>query len=120
MKKILALAIATLLLFMVGCSANGGGNEGGGGETPIVGEQYVLKGIIKAVNDEIIEVEVIESDYAYGIYWVHTDSATLLDVNGNTIAINDFSIDDIVNITYSGQTALSYPPQIFPYKIQKV
>ena len=114
MKKIIALAVATLLLFMVGCSTSDSG------EAPIMGEKYVLKGIIKSVNEGIIEVEVIESDYAFGIYWVHTESAALLDADGNAITINDFGIDDVVNITYSGQVALSYPPQIFPYKIQKI
>ena len=114
MKKIIALAVATLLLFMVGCSTSDSG------EAPIMGEKYVLKGIIKSVNEGIIEVEVIESDYAFGIYWVHTENATLLDIDGNAIAINDFGIDDVVNITYGGQVMMSYPPQIVAYKIQKI
>jgi hypothetical protein len=113
MKKILALAIATLLLFMAGCSVNDG-------QAPIIGEKYLLKAILKSVNDNQLEVEVIESDYAFGIYWVHVSDAKYVDADGNSITKSDLKVGDTIKITYGGQVMMSSPPQIVASQIQKI
>lgn len=82
-------------------------------------DSFVLKGIVKCFNTHL-EIEVIESDYAFGIYWVIVPNNTpILDKNGNNIELSSLGEDDIVNITYNGQTMMSYPPQIVALKIEK-
>lgn len=112
MKRLLILAIALLTLFAVGCTPTE--------DTDYSGEKFLLKAIVKSVNDTQLEVEVIESDYAFGIYWVHTSDAKFVDAEGNTISADDIKEGDTVNITYGGQVMMSYPPQIVAYKIQKI
>lgn len=116
-KKILALAMATLVLFAVGCAPS---DSGTGNQNP-TGEQFVLKATVKSVSDpHHIEVEVIESDYAFGVYWVLTGADTVyLDASGNSITKSDIKVGDTVKITYGGQVMMSYPPQIVAYKIEK-
>lgn len=81
--------------------------------------KYVLKAIVKAVNSEHIEVEVIESDYAFGIYWILTSNETrYLNSKGSYIQRSNIKVGDTIEITYSGQTMLSYPPQVVAYSIK--
>ena len=79
--------------------------------------EFVLKGIVKGYNTHL-EIEVIESDYAFGIYWVIVPNSTpILDKNGSNIELSSLKEGDIVEITYNGQTMMSYPPQIVALKI---
>lgn len=118
-KRLFAMALTFILLFAVGCEPSGNSNpSGNGGEN---GDEFVLKATVNSQTEHHIEVEVIESDYAFGVYWVLTGADTVfLDANGKAIAISDIRAGDIVNITYSGQVMMSYPPQIAAHKIQKV
>lgn len=82
---------------------------------------YTLKAIVKNVTSEHIEVEVIESDYAFGIYWILTPSETkYLNSNGSYIQRSNIKIGNTIEITYSGQTMLSYPPQVVAYTIKQL
>ncbi len=82
---------------------------------------FVLKAIVKAINSEHIEVEVIESDYAFGIYWILTSNETkYYNENGSLVGRGSIKIGDTIEITYSGQTMLSYPPQVVAYSIKRV
>ena len=111
-KKILALVIAILTLLLAGCQ--------GVDATPITGD-FNLKAIVKNTDDsKRIEVEVIESDYAYGIYIVHTENAAFIDADGNAIKRSDIKVGDTVEINYGGQVMMSYPPQIVALKIKKL
>ena len=79
-----------------------------------------MKARIIAVNDRI-EVEVIESEYASGIIWVNTSEETLvLDEDGKDIEISDLTVDDVIEIAYSGQIMMSYPGQIVGLAVRKV
>ena len=79
-----------------------------------------MKVRIIAVNDRI-EVEVIESEYASGIIWVNTSEETLvLDEDGKDIEISDLTVDDVIEIAYSGQIMMSYPGQIVGLAVRKV
>lgn len=66
---------------------------------------------------EKLEVEVIESPYTFGVHWVITDSAEVFNKNGEKITVTELHVGDTVEILYSGQVMLSYPPQIVAAKI---
>ena len=67
--------------------------------------------------EEKIEVEVIESEYTSGPYHVITSGDTVFQKNGIKIGRDDIKVGDTVEIYYSGQVMLSYPPQIVAHKI---
>ena len=75
--------------------------------------------VIKSINNGF-EVEVIEGEYgASGIYWIRLSSDTVYaDQNDNRILHSSFKVGDTIEITYSGQVMLSYPPQINAKKVQ--
>ena len=81
--------------------------------------EFVLKAIVKKIENDRIEVEVIESDYAFGIYHVLTASTKYYNANGSQITRQNIKVGDTIEITYSGQTMLSYPPQIVGYSIRQ-
>ena len=125
MKKnifLLILLMTAILLF--GCKADDGGADKTAPENdPLdTGDEFVLKATVKS-SGEVgrIEVEVIESDYAFGIYWVLTNSDTeICDSDGERISSSDIKAGDTVKITYGGQVMMSYPPQIVASKIQRI
>ena len=107
MKKFLASVLAVIsLIFITACKENM--------------NNFVLKAIVTTV-DEKIEVEVIESDYAFGTYLVITGEQTeFLDVNGNKIDKTNLVSGNVIEITYGGQVMMSFPPQIVANKIQVI
>lgn len=126
-KRIFAIALALVMLFLVGCqpggseSGDGDNNmnntEGGGQQSR--GDGFVLKATVNAVNSDYIDVEVIESDYAFGVYWVRTGEQTeYFNADGSPASIADVKAGDTVEITYSGQVMMSYPPQIVAWSIR--
>ena len=111
-KKFLVLVLALLTLCAVGCQPTGA--------NPIEG-QFNLKATVKNTDTpDRLEVEVIESDYAFGIYIVHTDTAAFIDAEGKAIEASDIKVGDTIEINYGGQVMMSYPPQIVAYKIKKL
>ena len=108
MKKIVLKNALLLLLSGMLFSCSGSGNR------PSDGVAMTAK--IIALGDKL-EVEVIESPYTYGVHWVITDSAEVFDSNGKKITVSDLLVGDTVEILYSGQVMLSYPPQIVASKI---
>ncbi len=82
-------------------------------------DKFKLLAIVKNVGEKI-EVEVIESDYAFGEYWVITPSdIKYTDKNGEEISRADLNSGDKIEITYGGQVMMSYPPQIVATAIKK-
>ena len=71
---------------------------------------------VTAIGDKI-EVEVIESEYTSGPYHVITSDDTVFQKNGIKINRDGIKVGDTVEIYYSGQVMLSYPPQIVAHKI---
>ena len=74
---------------------------------------------VTAIGDKI-EVEVIESEYTSGPYHVITSGDTVFQKNGIKINRDGIKVGDTVEIYYSGQVMLSYPPQIVAHKIAVV
>ena len=108
MKKIL-ISITLLLAGLLVCACGAKSNEGD--------DNVKMTATITALGEKI-EVNVIESDYASGIYWVITSNETAyLDAKGKEITRNDLQVGDTVEILYSGQVMMSLPPQIVALKI---
>ena len=108
MKKFVLVMVLFFIFPLVSCKNNEMSDD----------EMFRLKGIVKNIDDKI-EVEVIESDYAFGLYWVIVFEETeYLDYNDNEINKEDVLVGDIVEISYNGQTMMSYPPQIVAYEIK--
>lgn len=118
MKRLTALLVLIVIvaLGLTSCTtanaADGEGDQGGSD-----GESFTLTGIVKAVSDRV-EIEVVGSDYAFGIYWVLISPDTqLVGADGNAISITDLKEGDTVEVVYGGQVMMSYPPQIVAKKI---
>ena len=131
-KRIFALAIALTMLFLVGCSLTEGSNTNGGdmsggninegnmneGGNMNRGDYFMLKAVVQGVYDDRIEVEVIESDYAFGIYWVRTgDHTSYSQADGSPATRSDIEAGQTIRISYNGQTMMSLPPQIVAHGI---
>ena len=72
---------------------------------------------IEAMGDKI-EVMVTESEYTWGTHLVITsDTTKYIGKGGEEIKRGDLSVGQTVEITYSGQVMLSYPPQIVAHRI---
>ncbi len=86
-----------------------------------IGDGFQMTAVIRHVGDRI-EVEVLESEVdASGPYWVLTPEETAyLDEDGNAIDRAALKADDKVEIFYSGQVMMSYPPQIVAARIRLV
>ena len=108
----IALVLLACTLAMASCVF------GGEGDGVVEGVKMTAK--IIAVNDKI-EVEVIEGEYgASGIYWVITTPTTsYFGKDGSPALRASLKEGDVVEIVYSGQVMLSYPPQITALCIKK-
>ena len=147
-KKLIALAFMLATLFAVGCKKNdgqnAGGNQNGNGtnesqnnETDAVnaenggiknehielseGEVVFRAKVIANHNSNNLEVEIIDSQVAFGTYIVLTgNQTTYFDREGNALDRNTIKESDIIEIIFSGQVMNSYPPQIAAKRIYLV
>lgn len=98
-------------------AADKGGEKAGSEEKENVDGRIRMLARIIAMNDKI-EVEVIESEYAFGVYWVITGEETeIYSASGERITRGGLCAGDVVEIYYNGQVMMSYPPQIVARKI---
>lgn len=115
MKKILAfiLLLSLLTLAVTACHEGENGNE----DTPP--SEFEMTATILEIGEKIL-VEVTESEYAEGQYLVNgSDTAELVNTEGEKIKRSDLAVGDTVKIWYTGQVTMSIPPQIIALKIQK-
>ena len=69
-------------------------------------------------NSRHIEMEIIDSEIAFGTYLALTDKDTLFfDNNGGAITREDIKVGDIIEVVFSGQVMQSFPPKIYAQKI---
>ena len=115
MKKIFkSIIIMLLTLSLSSCFSGGDKSADGGSEdnSDKPGSDFKMTARIEAI-DEKITVDVIEAEYTSGIHLVIIAEKTdILDENGNKIDKDSLEVGDTVEILYSGQVMLSYPPQI--------
>ena len=127
MKKFFITLILFILTFsLVSCSLlenvlgkkdddNDNLNDHDDGSKP--GSDFKMTAKITEI-DEKIAVDVIESPYTSGIHLVNTAKATeFFGRDGNAISRSDLKVGDTVEILYSGQVMMSYPPQIVAARI---
>ena len=135
-KKIFALVIMIMMLFATGCdggnslangdnsnggdSSNGGGTDNGGSvEERNADGEFFYRGTVKSVDArKYIEIEIIDSQVAFGVYHVNVDGGTLfLNAEGGVIDRADIKVGDTIEVIFSGQVMLSFPPQIYAQKV---
>lgn len=129
-KRFFALVIMLMMLFATGCDGGSnlanGGNAGGGGtdnggsvEERNADGEFFYRGIVKSVDARnYIEIEIIDSQVAFGIYHALVDGSTLfLNAEGGVIDRADVKVGDTVEVVFSGQVMLSLPPQIYAQKV---
>lgn len=111
LKFILFILIISVFAFSsISCENE---NEGDGTEP-----SFSMKARLVA-NSEKLEVDVIEAEYASGIFHVITSEETeFYKSNGEKIKKSDLVEGDVIIIEYSGQMMMSYPPQIVALKIR--
>lgn len=110
---ILTLALS-LTLFMTACKGDDGDNSTD--EEGDMSEFVVMKARILNIGDRI-EVDVIDDQYNSGIFHVIVSSEVKIFKSGNEIEKNALQVGDEIEIYYSGQVMLSYPPQIAARRI---
>lgn len=128
-KRILAIVMLVMMLFAMGCGPTDKGPVGGNDNNSSndnedakeinESDYFLYKGkIVSNENTRYIEVEIIDSQIAFGKYLVLVDAATVYqDSEGNEITRDDLKVDDVIEISFSGQVMMSLPPQIYAQKI---
>ena len=120
-KILLTVILLALTMSLFSCSAidkllgKDDENKSNDGSKPSGDVRMIAR--ITEMGDKI-SVDVLESEYTSGIHWVITTGGTeFFDKNGNEIERSDLKVSDKVEILYSGQVMLSYPPQIVAARI---
>ena len=128
-KRILAIVMLVMMLFAMGCrptdkspvggNDNNSSNDNGDVKEINEADYFLYRGkIVSNENPRYIEVEIIDSQIAFGKYLVLVDAATVYqDSEGNEITRDDLKVDDVIEISFSGQVMMSLPPQIYAQKI---
>ena len=112
MKKFLTLFLVFLLSLSVLTSCNEGEDT-----PPDVDGNVTMTARIEAMGEKI-EVMVTESEYTWGTHLVITsDKTQYVGKNGERITRDKLAVGQNIEIVYSGQVMLSYPPQITAQKI---
>ena len=131
-RNAIFLFVFFALILLVGCQSQNNntaegsedritqsGNNDSTGTRELNETSFVLKATVNGYEDSgRLSVEIIESDYAFGTYWVNVSDGTLcFDSMGNAIDRKQICAGDTIEITYGGQVAMSYPPQISAQQI---
>ena len=112
MKRILAVFLLLILSLSILASC---GDEPSDTTPDVNGVTMTAR--IEAMGEKI-EVMVTESEYTWGTHLVITsDDTQYVGKNGERITRDKLSVGQTVEIIYSGQVMLSYPPQIVAKKI---
>ena len=126
-KKLLALALAVITLFLAGCNnknddmdnTNKENNSTSDTKIELQNGEVIFKARVTSVeNSDFIEGEIVDSDVAFGIYWVLVSDLTeFYDINGNSISRSDINVGDTIQIVFGGQVMNSFPPKISARRI---
>ena len=126
-KKLLAIMLIATMLFASSCNKNDKDNtndqnseNGGITNNSIVLEEgeVVFKGQVLSNYSTFMEVEIIDSEIAFGKYIALISAKTeFYDKDGNAIDREDITTDNVIEIVFSGQVMNSYPPKISAKRI---
>lgn len=131
-NRIMALALACVMLFVTGCNNKNNAPDKDGDNTPpnsenggIVNEnikledgEVVFRGQVTSIDKREIQMEIVDSEIAFGLYRVLTSDATrYFDENGEHILRSELQVGDVIEVVFSGQVMQSYPPQIAAKRI---
>ena len=124
MKKIFSLILifSLLAVSLLGCSAETGAEATGGDGTDAGGESmpFVFHGTVFEVA-ELLGVEMEETEYSSGPYHVITSEETAYyDENGAPTSRDAVKVGSVIEVTFSGQVMMSYPPKISAKSIKIV
>lgn len=131
-NRIMALALVCVMLFVTGCNNKNNAPDKNGENTPpnsenggIVNEsikledgEVVFRGQVTSIDKKEIQMEIVDSEIAFGIYRVLYNSETpFFGLDGQQITLSDIEIGDVIEVVFSGQVMQSYPPQIAAKRI---
>lgn len=106
MKRIILSALLLLAFPLAAMGADGG-----------IGTSVKMTARVVAVGEEL-RVEVIDSEYTFGVHiLIIGESTQCHDAGGEKISPEDLRVGDIVEVFYNGQVMMSYPPKIVARKI---
>lgn len=131
-NRIMALVLVCVMLFVTGCNKQNITPDKDGEDTPpnsenggIVNEsikledgEVVFRGQVTSIDKKEIQMEIVDSEIAFGIYRVLYNSETpFFGLDGQQITLSDIEIGDVIEVVFSGQVMQSYPPQIAARRI---
>ncbi len=110
MKKImLSILLLSIFPMLISC-----------GSVSAESNEVTFLATVKSVSDKI-EVEADEGQNEFGTYLIVTTSQTkYYDKDGNKASKLNLAEGTRIKITYNGQVARSYPPQVAAQKIQLI
>ena len=135
-NRIIALVLAITTLLIVGCAENGKDNAPDKDDTTLVdgtnrenggivntnikleSGEAVFRGKVISVDRYEIQMEIVDSEVAFGTYRVLIQESTpYFDENGAAITKDDIKVDDVIEVVFGGLVMNSYPPQIAAKRI---
>ena len=110
-KKLLsAIILAAASVMLMSCTSPS--------VTPAPKDEYKLTGTVTEIDNRHIEINVTDTQNAFGIYRILLSDATrFYDRNAEPAAKSDLCVGDTVEVTYNGQVMRSMPPQVVALKI---
>lgn len=110
MKKfILSILLLSIFPMLISC-----------GGVSAESNEVTFLATVKSVSDKI-EVEADEGQNEFGVYLIVTTSQTkYYDKDGNKVIKLNLTEGTRIKVTYNGQVARSYPPQVAAQKIQLI
>ena len=107
MKKLICIALILSTLLLISACA-----------TEEESMDFKMTATLLAVGEKL-EVNVTEAEYASGIHLIIVGSATeIYGADGDRISKDLLCVGDELEIYYSGQVMMSYPPQVAALKIR--
>lgn len=115
-KFSLAFLVLTLPLFLLSCIDEKNAAPAMKHDAPS-SPSVKMEATVREVGERLL-VEVTKSAYTSGPHVVLVNDGTAIeDQDGNPLTVEDIKVGDKLQILYSGQVMLSYPPQIVALRI---